>query len=408
MNKLIVPIFLTVLILIGGITSIFYFQNQQEKNMPFKISVKANSFEKTEYFDPENMWFDVIAKANHPISNISIQKKNEDVVGWIDLDTTNKTVHFQRLEVNDLDFWQIYPLSQHEHENHSPYQLQTIGNIQRLSMSWQDIPLYFQNTSGNHQDVLMSGNMSFDIPTHWAVFMSERFPKLAVEGQLILNGKSYQLENINSPSLIDQPYDVIKNNPKTDYLFTFTHQNESLTLGYQQTSARDLQKFHISNQGELYEFDYRAHHKDVWQETPTEISININPVTLKGKHEGQEAKLSIHLKIPKNRVDMTANGHSMLLLGGNSNISETRNNERSYELTFAIANNEILILSITQIGKGVYNIHYYDETTEQRCGDDTQSCFGLSVASDQKTFQFNQVKVGKYTLNGQLYIAGVL
>ena len=405
----------TIIILTILITIIFIGKKLKMFNQPslssseLHLSLKSQKINEEMSF-PENFFdYDLVARNNDSISQINFSNRENTILGFIELSPYSsyaELTFFETNEVDPSDFWKIQGnLAQ----QHTTYTVTQNADIKTISLNFNQPRSLFSNLQYSNESIDLTGNLTLNAPAHWAIFQTQRFPKREISGEFRFNDKVYQLKNINSPSRINESFESIKNNTKTDYIFEFEHQRETLELTYEQRSPQDGQKFYITHQGELYELNYKAHHKDVWQETKDEINININPVTVKGKHSATEAKLSIHLRIPKHRSNLTANGLATLLLGGNTRLlAETRNNERTYQLAFSIANDELLILFISQIGDSIYNVYYYDDDGIQYCGDDHQSCFGLNISTDQKNIQFNQVKVGKYTLNGDIFIAGVL
>ncbi len=371
------------------------------------LSLKGDNINEEVSFPANYFDYDLIARNNDSISQLNFSNADESIAGFVELTPNTADAYLDFFGTHDAvepaNFWKIQG---NLAEQKTTYHFTRNHDHTMIDLHFNQPDSFFSDVNRFIHRVDLRGKLSITAPTHWAIFQAQRFPPLQVQGQLIFNGQTYQLVNINTVFRPDIPHQTTE---ETSYTFYFVHQDQILRLNYQQDNKRSAQKLSITVNGELYEWQYRSHHQ-IWQETAQQINININSFTLNSTSTPtSSAKITIQLSIPKNHAQLTSHQIPMILLSENSDLlAETYNNEKTYKLSFALPN-ELLFLSITQIGTGIYNVHYYDtENEEQRCGDDDTSCAGLTINTDQRTFTFNQVQVGHHTFNGTLFIAGVL
>lgn len=363
----------------------------------YTLTILGDKIHKKVAIPPDQLLFDVIARGNDPFSSISFELKNDDISGWVDLNQESNKATLQRLEDEDvLSPWSIYVTSSSD-IGHGTYQIHDQTSQIYLNLQFNNAPILYHP----NQMVTVTGQLQFQIPQHWAAVQPNRFPKVAVQGQFVFDGKPYHLVQTNT--VFEAPND----RHRISYTLTFKHQNERLDFSFEQDSAFTPPLIRITANDQLYQLTPSAYNK-IWMENNQRIAITAENLTFKSNH-GQTKQLNADLMIPKNYANLTINQHPAILIPTNSSIvAEARNEQKSYNLAFFHQNN-MVYLELIEEGDGHFSLQYTDSEGERPyCGDSNTPCIGLSTQSSKQRFYLKQVKLGKYTFDGEIFIAGVL
>lgn len=152
--------------------------------------------------------------------------------------------------------------------------------------------------------------------------------------------------------------------------------------------------------------------KSPWQQTQQEIKLDfflLLPFELTDETGEKPAKtLTGNLKIPNMVWNVALNGEVPDLVELVGGFAE--NDSKYYALnliTLDSSTRRSTYLEIRQELDGHLWLDYYGGEDSPSCGSPTTACVGLTVDTDKKTYRFNNVRLGDYTLNGGLYIPGV-
>ncbi|MEF9994873.1 MAG: hypothetical protein RR771_10700 [Acinetobacter sp.] len=405
-----------ILAILGFITLLVFWGDKSGTSIPsdtssseFKLLLTGENIKEEKAFRANHFYYQLSAFANDPLSHIYWHNNENTISGDMRVSPNSPNAHIDFFETDPLKFyrqryWKIQSnLSASTSVSKTSYNITGAGHQHKsiqLNIK-QPNSLYSTILNIRPQFVEFTGSVSIKAPANWAIFQSHRFPVLPVQGQLTFNGENYHLVDINfglSP---------LNASNGINYDFTFKHQDKTLTIFYNQATTNAPRNLTFQHDYEIYELELKTDDPR-WQETTQEIKVNLSPVTMKTINNKATGKISVQLTIPKNHAQLKANNQPLTLLLGNSTLfATTNNNEKSYALVFALGE-ENLTLSINQIGQHPFYLSYYEDSTEFSCGNGHMPCSGLSISEDKKTFTFNDVKLGKYNLNGQLFIAGVL
>ena len=117
--------------------------------------------------------------------------------------------------------------------------------------------------------------------------------------------------------------------------------------------------------------------------------------------------LGSNLIIPKTIATLELNTQPIKLYKDIKVEANATNDQKSYQMAFGNNLDNISTLKIIHELKGHLSANYQTGEETYTCGNREIACAGLFVGSDQKTYRFNQVKVGNNTLNGSVFIPGV-
>lgn len=369
---------------------------------PYVLTITGDQLQEQVALSPDRLLFDVIARGNDPVSSISFELKDEDVVGWIDLDPESNAAHVQRLEVEQpFSSWTIHCAAVADCRGHGTYRMQAEASSQQLSLQFHGAPIQYQSGTSRSQQAEVSGQLLFQIPAHWAALQPDRFPALPVQGAFVLDGKPYTLVRANTgvPESVDDR--------RIAYRLTFRHQDEWIDFSFRQDSALERPSIQMTTDDRLYELQPSAP-GDIWAEDDRRIAISAKGLALQS-HDGQVRYLDVDLVIPKNRARLTIDEQKAVLAQVNSDLlAEARNGQRIYQLFF-LHRDALVALELIEEEAGYFSLRYINAGGEQyRCGDDRSACEGLVVGQGRQSFRLNRVRLGQSIFNGEVFVAGVL
>ncbi|ENX60427.1 MULTISPECIES: hypothetical protein [Acinetobacter] len=400
MKKITLWLFVISLILISLI--IFTTLIKSSHTSPYFITISGNQLQEQVDLVPDQLWFDMIAKGNDPISSISFELKNKNITGWIDLNLDSNVAIFQRLDAQqDHVPWSVYTTSTSEKAIGS-YQIDLQTSQQNLNLQFHNTPIRYQLEHSEQQSVQLSGQLQFKVPSHWPVLKSKRFPQLPIQGQFIFDEQPYQLIRMNSAvsqhSVLHDPI---------SYQFSLKHQDQWVDFTFQQDNISSQPLVQITTHDQLYQLKSPAP-QNLWHEDDKKIVIRAKNILLQAK-SGQTKSLNINLVIPKNYAHLSINHQDAKLIPANSELlAEARNEQKIYQLSF-VQQHQLLTLELIEEMQGNFSLKFITEDGEQYfCGNTSTACPGLTIEPSKQTFLFNQVKLGSHLLNGSLFIAGVL
>lgn len=246
MKKITLWLFVISLILISLI--IFTTLIKSSHTSPYFITISGNQLQEQVDLVPDQLWFDMIAKGNDPISSISFELKNKNITGWIDLNLDSNVAIFQRLDAQqDHVPWSVYTTSTSEKAIGS-YQIDLQTSQQNLNLQFHNTPIRYQLEHSEQQSVQLSGQLQFKVPSHWPVLKSKRFPQLPIQGQFIFDEQPYQLIRMNSAvsqhSVLHDPI---------SYQFSLKHQDQWVDFTFQQDNISSQPLVQITTHDQLYQ-----------------------------------------------------------------------------------------------------------------------------------------------------------
>ncbi len=156
---------------------------------------------------------------------------------------------------------------------------------------------------------------------------------------------------------------------------------------------------------------YRVEHalpNSILQEFENKIVMNISALKLINQNDQSEKTLNSNVIIPINESKLTINSRlADVQYINNRDSASAINDQKKYHLNFNTYEQNYYI-SIVQELKGHVSLEYKLDGKLYKCGDQNNICKGLTTDIKKQNFTFNSVKLGSNTLNGTLYIAGVL
>ena len=258
----------------------------------------------------------------------------------------------------------------------------------------------------NTKIVTVTGDLNFKIPSSWPIAQKSRFPIIQTQGQLVFDGKAYKISSLNYPEIVEYDnkiynthYEItLKNNLETILLSINT--NEGAIYPFNQATVT------IIKNDEYYSTQVPIPQK-FWIENPQSITINIPEVILIDDITSMTRLLGSNLIIPKTIATLELNTQPIKLYKDIKVEANATNDQKSYQMAFGNNLDNISTLKIIHELKGHLSANYQTGEETYTCGNREIACAGLFVGSDQKTYRFNQVKVGNNTLNGSVFIPGV-
>lgn len=257
----------------------------------------------------------------------------------------------------------------------------------------------------NKKVVIVTGDINFKIPSNWPIAQKSRFPIIQTLGDFAFDGKSYQVFTMEDPAIIEQDtfiYSkhriILKNNKDTIFL------NLSRLESKLDSSVRNILTIDIDDM--TYGTELRES-QNVWLETDKNINLNVADLVLFNEETSATKMLRTNLRIPKTTATLELNTQPIKLYKDIKVEANATNDQKSYQMAFGNNLDNISTLKIIYELKGHLSANYQIEDETYACGNREIACAGLSVDSDQKTYRFNQVRVGNNTLNGSVFIPGV-
>lgn len=371
------------------------------------------------------------ARANEPISVVEIYPANEQLKlpsGWINLNYKTKQANLQFLAAShdSKDFSltcegdgciaknAIYKIADNtrnsvisinfdganiKHHNILPLKFSTSNHYYNTGDIGSSISY---NMSSSNASIF--GELNYSIPNQWVVMQKNRFPLINVEGQLIFDGEAYTVTELEESFSTDSPKSLV---------FSFINgKGQKLSLFISQvndaTSTRETGTYlTIIDGNESFQGHYPLQQK-IWSDTKQQTRFNFNQLTLKSWN-GTPKLLMSNLAVPYLDSLLTLNNKPLnFRFYDGKTQAFARNDQKGYNLltTEGSTLQEYSLKFIHEL-KGHLSISYQTGDETYTCGNREIACAGLSVDSDQKTYRFNQVKVGNNTLNGSVFIPGV-
>ena len=415
LNKITTMKISIILAILGVITFLVFWADKSGTTIPeissseFKILIKGENIDEEKTFPTNHFDYQLSAFANDPLSQIYWTNNESTILGEMRVSPNSTDGHIDFFETDHMvsitkDSWKIQgDLSASTSTSQTSYKItDTAHQHKNIQLQIKQPNILYSTGKSPAKYAELTGTVAITAPANWAIFQPQRFPVLPIQGQLTLNGENYHLVGI----------DFGLSNPKASngvhYEFRFEHQDKTLTIHSTQANVNAPRNLTFLYDYETYQLALKADDPR-WQETLQDLKVNLSPITINTINNEASGKISAQLTIPKNHAQLENNNQLLtLLLGDSTRFASTDNNEKTYELVFAFGE-ENLTLSINQIGQGPFYLHSYDQNGDDiYCGIENMQCKGLSASSDKKTFTFNQVKFGPYTLNGTVFIAGVL
>lgn len=258
----------------------------------------------------------------------------------------------------------------------------------------------------NKKIVTVTGDLNFKIPSSWPIAQKSRFPVIQTQGQLIFDGKAYQISSVDYPEIVEYENKIYN----THYQITLKNNVEKILLSINTNEGAiypfNQATFTIIKDSEYYSAQVPVPQK-FWIENPQSININIPQIILTNDETLITKLLSSNLIIPKITTRVDLNGQPIKLYRDIKVEANATNDQKSYQMDFGNHIDNISTLKIIYELKGHLSANYQTGDETYTCGNREIACAGLSVGYDQKTYRFNQVKVGNNTLNGSVFIPGV-
>lgn len=253
--------------------------------------------------------------------------------------------------------------------------------------------------------VKVTGDLNFKIPSNWPIVQKNRFPIVQMQGDFIFDGKSYEIFKIEHPDVIEQDTFI-----STIYRVGLKNADDKIFLNISTLESKLDSSVESAISVSADEVKYLAvqlEPQDFWLENSKELKININNVVLTDEKTSEQKILSSNLIIPKIATMITLNGQVLTIPENQWVEANAINDQKLYSLDFGGSSASTSTLQIIHELKGHLSAKYQIGDQSYTCGSREIACVGLSADADQKTYQFNQVKVGSNTLNGSVFIPGV-
>lgn len=368
------------------------------------LNIKGEEIDRNVVIDASKIVANVTTSATDPEVLVFFREGNNkyDARVFLQKDSQNANVQLNVIDVGVSE----YDVSCREAcEQGATYQMirerdQDILNVQVNQKSFGvDTKLY----QAPLIPVSLRGNLRIGFPAGWPVFQSKLFPQADVKGDFKFDGKTYRLISLGAKT-VEEDNDVTK---EITYNLTFKHGDESLFLEVYSYISPDRKGtyFTIHNNEDAYYSEMYSLSQPFFKDESKKITINFNNMELKSDANSSVKKtLQANLIAPKAYVQGTVNGSPWKIDGLSGSASAT-NDQKSYFLTLSTKWGGSVI-KITHELKGHLSVKG-DFGIVGSCGDRDYACSGLTLDADQKTYRFNQVKIGNQVYNGSLYIPGI-
>lgn len=257
----------------------------------------------------------------------------------------------------------------------------------------------------NKKIVTVTGDLNFKIPSSWPIAQKSRFPVIQTQGQLIFDGKAYQISSTELTHIIGENGKVIS--ATFGISLKSDTDNISLFLTENKDTSRPFGSLIMMFKGDDYYHTEILEAQNFWSESTKEVKLHMSNIGLFNDKTSTIKLLSSNLIIPQAEVAISLNGRSLILNKNRDIQANATNDQKSYQMDFSNEADSISALKIIHELKGHLSANYQTGEETYTCGNREIACAGLSVDSDQKTYRFNQAKVGNNTLNGSVFIPGV-
>jgi len=388
-----------------------------EKNI---LTIQAEGFSDKINVDLKEGDYSLSAKGNEPDVSLSLRKLkggNDILYGDLRLLASEHKAGFAILAWGDYRV--LFCISYLECVDNTEYRFDIINRQLTVRFKNNNNRLfknYLEDGGDWNKSVpaVISGDLVFKIPSNWLAFNKNRFPEISSDKSLKLAGKTYQISEISSDIAFykDDNGRYIGSIDQLD----FENAEEVVSLhiyhGIENSSSfKDtrLEIFNYNKNGEnIFSFIDSIPSSFIKLNNSGEIlSFNIKNLNLYSQGQGITKTLDLNFTMPRYTSNMQVNGENVLLSTSNIDFAYVINDRKIYAINLKNYSSSYF-LNIIQEFNGNLSIESIDGESKVTCGDRNNSCLGLSMNSDKKTFKFDNVKLGEDVLNGTIYIAGVL
>ncbi len=255
----------------------------------------------------------------------------------------------------------------------------------------------------------VSGELNYLIPNDWWVLQPHRFPVINVQGTFVLGGESYRVQGIDNIGVSRSGVTLDEDNLHTIFLKSATGKEAILVVApILELAEKPEARLYVSLSTDKGIFEaFLPASQSMWMEDEQTMTAHFDQLALKSSFSGDETVLTASLMIPKANARLSLNNQPLPLkyYDGQANAF-VRNNQKNYSVYFS-RDGKSSSLTLSQEGSAVLAAKYELDGETYRCGTETLSCAGLTLDADQKTYRFNNVKLGAHTLNGSVFIPGV-
>lgn len=388
-----------------------------EKNI---LTIQAEGFSDKINVDLKEGDYSLSAKGNESDVSLSFRKLkggNDILYGDLRLLASEHKAGFAILAWGDYRV--LFCISYLECVDNTEYRFDRINRKLTVSFKNNNNRLFknYLEDGGNWNKsvpAIISGDLVFKIPSNWLAFNKNRFPEISSDKSLKLADKTYQISEISSDIAFykDDNGRYIGSIDQLD----FENAEEVVSLhiyhGIENSSSfKDtrLEIFNYNKNGEnIFSFVDSIPSSFIKLNNSGEIlSFNIKNLNLYFQEQGITKTLDLNFTMPRHTSNMQVNGENVLLSTSNIDFAYVINDRKIYAINLKNYSSSYF-LNIIQEFNGSLSIESIDGESKVTCGDRNNSCLGLSMNSDKKTFKFDNVKLGEDVLNGTIYIAGVL
>lgn len=388
-----------------------------EKNI---LTIQAEGFSDKVNVDLKEGDYSLSAKGNESDVSLSFRKLkggNDILYGDLRLLASEHKAGFAILAWGDYRV--LFCISYLECVDNTEYRFDRINRKLTVSFKNNNNRLFknYLEDGGNWNKsvpAIISGDLVFKMPSNWLAFNKNRFPEISSDKSLKLADKTYQISEISSDIAFykDDNGRYIGSIDQLD----FENAEEVVSLhiyhGIENSSSfKDtrLEIFNYNKNGEnIFSFVDSIPSSFIKLNNSGEIlSFNIKNLNLYFQEQGITKTLDLNFTIPRHTSNMQVNDENVLLSTSNIDFAYVINDRKIYAINLKNYYSSYF-LNIIQEFNGSLSIESIDGESKVTCGDRNNSCLGLSMNSDKKTFKFDNVKLGGDVLNGTIYIAGVL
>lgn len=388
-----------------------------EKNI---LTIQAEGFSDKINVDLKEGDYSLSAKGNESDVSLSFRKLkggNDILYGDLRLLASEHKAGFSILAWGDYRV--LFCISYLECVDNTEYRFDRINRKLTVSFKNNNNRLFknYLEDGGNWNKsvpAIISGDLVFKIPSNWLAFNKNRFPEISSDKSLKLADKTYQISEISSDIAFykDDNGRYIGSIDQLD----FENAEEVVSLhiyhGIESSSSfKDtrLEIFNYNKNGEnIFSFVDSIPSSFIKLNNSGEIlSFNIKNLNLYFQEQGITKTLDLNFTMPRHTSNMQVNDENVLLSTSNIDFAYVINDRKIYAINLKNYSSSYF-LNIIQEFNGSLSIESIDGESKVTCGDRNNSCLGLSMNSDKKTFKFDNVKLGEDVLNGTIYIAGVL
>lgn len=255
---------------------------------------------------------------------------------------------------------------------------------------------------GMSAPVQLDGQLNYTIPKQWAVMQQNRFPEIAIAGQLTFDGELYQFVGSHGGTL--------KNlEARTLQLKSSQGKEISIMLANHTTASDGLAKgtyVVVYADSKSYE-GHLDLSQQVFLENSQRIQLDFRQLSL-ADAAGEHKVLNSNLVVPKAYAQLKLNNTALSLGGYNPDMNAfARDDQKGYKFLLN-SGDQAYTLTVIHEAKGHVSVQYQNGNLSLSCGSPAEACTGLSVDADQKTYRFKQVKLdSNHVLNGRLFVPGV-